>query len=158
MTARIDSPPRTLYEQDYALWLKTTVEQLRSGRLAELDIENLIEELEGMSRSDKRSLESLLIRLLEHLLKLAYWESERERNGNHWSAEITNFRYQISKLLADSPSLKPYLEQIFEEAHAVARRSVSRSMKVNIDTLPENPIAPIEQILDDNWLPVEKEL
>ena len=35
-----------------------------------------------MGRSDKLALKRLLTRLFEHLLKIAYWESEREYNQN----------------------------------------------------------------------------
>lgn len=66
------SPPKTetLYDQDYYLWLKTTINQLRTGQLSVVDLDNLIEELESMGRSEKRALKSLLIKLFEHLLKL----------------------------------------------------------------------------------------
>lgn len=153
MSIHTSPSTKTLYEQDYALWLKTTIEQLRFRQFAALDLDNLIEELEGMARSDRRSLESLLTRLWEHLLKITYWRSERTQNFNHWYGEITNFRYQLAKLLADSPSLKPYLEEIFLETYTVARRSVSRTMGVKNEFFPEMPIATREQILDDNWLP-----
>jgi hypothetical protein len=74
MTAQTYQSTQTLYEQDYQLWLETIIEQLRQGRFSAVEWENLIEELEGMGRSDRRAMISLLTRLLEHLLKLAYWE------------------------------------------------------------------------------------
>lgn len=71
---KINEQTQTLYDQDYNLWLQKTIKQLRSRQVENLDCEHLIDELEGMNRSDKRALESLLTRLLEHLLKLIYWE------------------------------------------------------------------------------------
>lgn len=62
-----------------------------------LDLDNLIEEVLSLSRSDKRKLESLLMRLIEHLLILQYWESEQERNRGHGQREIINFRKQINR-------------------------------------------------------------
>ena len=103
-----------LYEQDYNLWLEETVKKLRLRELSEIDLDNLIEELESMGRSDKRALKSLLTRLFEHLLKIAYWEYEREYNYRGWNGEIQNFRIQIKRLLKDSPSLKVYLVDNFE--------------------------------------------
>ncbi len=47
---------QTLYEQDYYLWLKTTINQLRTGHFSGVDMENLIEELESMGRSEKLAL------------------------------------------------------------------------------------------------------
>jgi hypothetical protein len=107
-----------------------------------------------MVKSQKNSLESLLIVILEHLLKLAYWESERERNANHWSREVAAFRYRIQKLLVTSPSLKPYVREIFEDSYRKARRLAAIDMGIKPKTFPESPIFSIEQTLDDNWFPI----
>jgi hypothetical protein len=45
--------PNSLYEQDYTLWLETTVALLRQKEFASLDLENLIEEIESMGRREK---------------------------------------------------------------------------------------------------------
>ena len=39
----------------------------------------------------------LLTVLIEHLLKLSYWESEKERNARHWIVEIGAFRAQLEQ-------------------------------------------------------------
>ncbi len=70
---------QTLYDQDYYLWIRTTINQLRTGQFSAVDLENLLEELETISRSQKRTITNLLIKLFVHLLKLKYWDSERER-------------------------------------------------------------------------------
>ena len=62
----------TLYEQDYYLWLKKTASLLRDGRLSELDIANLLEEIEDMGRSQKQAVKSNLRIVLWHLLKSKY--------------------------------------------------------------------------------------
>lgn len=155
MTARTPRSMETLYERDYVLWTEKIAEQLRRKNFADVDWENVIEEIESTGRSERRAIESLLTRLLEHLLKIEYWESERERNIGHWSLEITNFRARIARILADSPSLKPYTIEIFPECYAVALRGVSRAMRVPIGSLPETPIASLEQTLDDNWFPLD---
>lgn len=142
---------QTLYDQDYYLWLRTTINQLHAGQFASVDLENLIEELETMGRSQKRAMESLLIKLLEHLLKLRYWDSERERNEGHWKGEIRTFRRQIKKELKDSPSLKPYILEIFEECYEEARKEASDRSQLPLDIFPINPIGSLEQVLDDDW-------
>jgi Domain of unknown function DUF29 len=98
---------QTLYDQDYYLWLRTTINQLRTGKFSAVDLENLLEELETISRSQKRTIANLLIKLFVHLLKFKYWDSERERNQGHWQGEIRTFRREIKDELKDSPSLKP---------------------------------------------------
>jgi len=100
----------SLYDTDYNQWIQETVQQLQNRNFDPIDWENLIEELESMGKNDKRALISLLTRLLEHLLKLSYWESEKPRSGNHWSSEIVNFRAQIKTRIEDSPSFRPQME------------------------------------------------
>ncbi len=68
----------SLYETDYQLWLDQTVAQLQSHDFGNIDLENLIEEIESLGRSDKRAISSYLMRLCEHLLKIKYWEVERK--------------------------------------------------------------------------------
>jgi hypothetical protein len=142
---------QTLYDQDYYLWLKTTINQLRTGQFSAVDLENLLEELETMGRSEKRAVESLLTNLLVHLLKLKCWDSERERNQGHWQGEVRTFRRQIKKSLKDSPSLKPYILEIFDECYQDARKEASDRSQLPIDTFPLIPIGSLEQILDENW-------
>jgi hypothetical protein len=146
---------QTLYDQDYYLWIRTTINQLRTGQFSAVDLENLLEELETMGKSEKRAIESLLTKLLVHLLKLKCWDSERERNQGHWLGEIRTFRKQIKKYLKDSPSLKPYILEIFDECYQDARLEASDRSQLPIDIFPLIPIGSLEQILDD-WLPIQK--
>ncbi|UUO16170.1 DUF29 domain-containing protein [Dolichospermum heterosporum] len=62
----------SLYEQDYLLWIEDIVHKLRNRDIEGLDIDNLIEEIEDLGRSDKRELENRLAELLEHILKRNY--------------------------------------------------------------------------------------
>lgn len=63
---------KTLYETDFNLWLEETAFLIKEGKLDRLDIENLLEEIEGMSRREKDAIESNLIRVLQHLIKWNY--------------------------------------------------------------------------------------
>ena len=45
------APSLTLYERDLDLWLETAIAQLKVGDFQNLDVENLIEELEGLTGS-----------------------------------------------------------------------------------------------------------
>lgn len=142
-----------LYQKDYHLWVETTVRQLQAGHFETVDWENLIEEVADLSRRERDKLKSLLTRLFEHLLKLAYWESERNYNARHWQAEIANFRWQIQELLAESPSLKPFLREILGKCYQNARKITIIRTELPATTFPISPIATVEQVLDDNWLP-----
>ncbi len=139
---------KILYETDYNQWVNETVQQLRERQFDGVDWDNLIEEIEDMGKSQKRALESFLTRLVEHLLKLSCWESEKERNGNHWKSEIVNFRYQIHKRLKESPSLRPELESIYAEIFPVAIKSVSQLFPLEKDLYIS-----LEKTLDNDWFP-----
>lgn len=138
----------TAYETDYNQWLKETVKQLRERNFEQVDWDNLIEEIESMGKSDRRALMSLLTRLIEHLLKLAYWQEEKKRSGNHWAAAIVNFRAQIQHRLEDSPSLRTELAAMYDKVYPVAIKSVSQLFSLNSDAHIS-----LEQTLDDNWFP-----
>jgi hypothetical protein len=139
-----------LYEQDYVLWLQTTVDLLRHGKLDQVDVSNLIEELEDMGRSEKRALDSNLEVLLRHLLKYQY---QPERRSNSWRFTILEHRDLIERLFRDSPSLKPYYESVFADCYARARRKAAVETGLSIEMFPENaPFTPTET-LNPDFLP-----
>jgi hypothetical protein len=148
---------KQLYETDYNQWLEKMVEQLQARNYETIDWENLIEEVIGLSKSDKRALERLLVRLFEHLLKLGYWESQREYNAAHWQAEITNFRLQILSLLEDSPSLKPFLREILPKCYTNARKIMIKRTALPPITFPLKAFATLEEVLDENWFIIRLE-
>ncbi|NCR70734.1 MAG: DUF29 domain-containing protein [Microcystis aeruginosa LG13-12] len=143
----------TLYNSDYQLWLENTINQLRQGDFQAVDWQNLLEELADLGKSERRALESLLTRLLEHLLKLTYWQSQRDYNQAAWKKEIRNFRIQIKKILKDSPSLKLYLREILQECYLDARNLLIDETQLDASIFPLEVLASLEEILDQNWLP-----
>lgn len=58
---------KTIYDLDFALWIEETVQKLKFGDFAQIDVENLIEEVESLGKSQRKSVRSYLLRLLEHL-------------------------------------------------------------------------------------------
>jgi hypothetical protein len=142
---------QTLYEQDFYQWIETTVDKLQKQEYKDIDWENLIEEVASLGRNEKHKLKSLLTRLLEHLLKLAYWESEREYNANHWRKEVRNFRIQLQDLLKDSPSLKPLANQILAECYEDACELFSDHSGIALTRFPKKLKANLEQILDKDF-------
>jgi hypothetical protein len=156
MVTEIKSLNPSLYDKDYHLWILETLNCLEKQNFQNLDLAHLIEEIEGLSRRDKRKLESLLTRLLEHLLKLKYWQTERDDNQGHWQGEIAVFRVQIQRELKTSPSLKGYLKEIFPQCYQDARYIVSQKTKLTLDQLPADvttALGDLEVILSPDWLP-----
>lgn len=64
MTTQSTILPTQLYDRDLALWYAHTVQQLKAGELSALEIEHLVEEIEGLSARDRRELKSQLKVLL----------------------------------------------------------------------------------------------
>ncbi|NJO16471.1 MAG: DUF29 domain-containing protein [Thioploca sp.] len=50
-----------LYEKDFYAWIQHHIELLKQGKLEQLDVEILIDELESMGKRDKRELVSHFI-------------------------------------------------------------------------------------------------
>jgi hypothetical protein len=153
MVLELKTTSKKLYDTDYHLWVMETVKHLENKDFDAIDLENLIEEVWDLSRREKKKLKSLLRNLLEHLLKLKYWEFEIIQNQGHWKGEIRTFRKQIKDELENSPSLKRYLLEILDECYQDAREIVSDKSQLPINTFPEVLIGTMEQILNENWLP-----
>ncbi|WP_366837156.1 DUF29 domain-containing protein [Nostoc sp. LPT] len=123
MTAQLPQSQTTsgssLYEQDFYLWIQTTAELVKQKNFTQLDLDNLIEEIETMGRSEKRALESNLEVLLMHLLK---YQIQTERRSKSWQYTILEHRRRVQKALKESQSLKPHFDQVFDESYQTARR------------------------------------
>ncbi|MFN6561052.1 MAG: DUF29 domain-containing protein [Nostoc sp. ChiSLP01] len=154
MTAQLPESQITsgldLYEQDFYLWIQTTAQLLKQKNFTQLDLENLIEEIETMGRSERRALESNLEVLLMHLLK---YQIQTQRRSPSWQYTILEHRRRIEKALHESPSLKPHFDRVFEESYQAARRLAVIETGLSIATFPEqSPFTP-EQVLDADFLP-----
>ena len=140
----------SLYEQDIVLWVEDTAAKLKARDFANVDLENLIEEVEDLGRSQKTELLSRLTRLLEHLLKRLYVNSPQDYRG--WELTIRNQRTELEFLIEDSPSLKNIWSQRFDRAWKSALKTVRKEYKN--DSFPDRFPYPsdIDSILDrDFW-------
>jgi len=140
----------TRYESDFCGWIDDQAQLLRSGKFTQLDIDNLVEEIEAMGRSEKRSLESHLAVLLMHLLK---WQYQPDYRGRSWMLTIQEQRIQVRNLVRDSPSLKHTLAQHINRAWEQARIKAERETKIHQSLFPPQCIWAFEQILDDAFWP-----
>jgi hypothetical protein len=152
MVLELKIEQKSLYDTDYNLWVLDTVKKLENRDFNEVDWANLIEEVLDLSKRDQRKLESLLIKLFEHLLILNYWTTEKDRKKGHWEREITNFQLQIIRQIEDSPSIKNYLNNKLIKCYQDGRRLASKHSQMPLYTFPEKPIANLEQILAENGL------
>ena len=121
---------KTLYNQDFQKWIEQTICQLQKGDFSSLDIDNLIEELTELGKSEKRALESNLMILLAHLLKLKVQDDAPSSMKDSWYRSIIEHRQRVQKNLRDTPSLKSYLETAIEKAYPDARKIAIKEGKL----------------------------
>lgn len=139
---------KTLYEHDFYSWIQHHVALLKDSRFDEMDVNNLIEELEGMAKKDERELVSRLIILIAHLLK---WQYQPKMQSNSWQSSIIEQRAQILFLLEDVPSLSNKISAALLRAYPKAREiAVKETGLVDLPKLcPYNE----KQMLDDDFYP-----
>lgn len=138
------------YENDFYTWTQQQAALLKSGKFADLDIQNLIEEIETMGRSEKRELESRLTILLLHLLK---WKYQEVRRGRSWELTIEEQRIKFTETLEENPGLKPALNEIVRKAYRLAVIQASRETKISKNIFPECCPWSLEQISNDIFYP-----
>jgi hypothetical protein len=138
------------YDGDFFQWTRATAELIRQGRLAEVDLEHVAEEIEGIGKRDRREVRSCLIVLVMHLLK---WEFQPELRTPSWSSTIQEQRMQIQLIIEDSPSLRRLPS---DELAATYKRAVRRAIaQTGLDAGRFPPSCPYtaEQILDSDFFP-----
>jgi len=113
---------KSLYESDFLIWTQDTVAKLRARDFDHVDLENLIEEIESLGRSEKQELENRLETLLAHLLKRIYVDMPDCFNG--WENTIREQRRRITLRLRNTPSLKAAWDKSFDDAYFLALGSV----------------------------------
>lgn len=141
---------KILYETDYLKWIETTVAKLRLGDYSHIDWENLIEEIEDMGRSERKSFKSNLVILLMHLLK---WQYQPDLRSGSWKGSIVEHRRRIREALKDSPSLKPFLAEVFAECYVDAVEQASAETGLFMEMFPEFCPYSSEEVLSAEFLP-----
>jgi len=138
------------YETDFYAWLIHNADLLRQGKLAEIDLLNVAEELESMGRSQQNELISRLGVLLAHLLK---WQYQANLSSRSWNSTIVEQRLRVTRLLKTSPSLKHRLAERIAEAYTEAVKIAGAETNLPKQTFPETCPYSFEQILDEDFYP-----
>src|SRR5437588_4162789 len=100
----------SLYDQDFNVWTEATARALREGRVAELELDHLAEEIEELGKRNAREVQSRITQILEHLLKLRLARGAiLEYNQGGWRASVVRQRQELDALFSESPSLRRLL-------------------------------------------------
>jgi hypothetical protein len=139
---------KNLYEQDFYSWIQHHVALLKDSRFDEIDVDNLIEELEGMAKKDERELISRLIILIAHLLK---WQYQPDMQCNSWSSSIIEQRAQVLFLLEDVPSLRNKMPEAIHRAYPKAREVAIK--ETGLSGFPKQCSFSERQLIDQDFYP-----
>ena len=140
------------YDNDFSAWIQYTAQLLRERRWDEIDLEQLIEEVEDLGKSERSAIKSQLDRVLLHLLK---WELQPQRRTDSWLDSITDARNQIERTIEDSPSLRRYPMEQLDACYQRARRRAAKQTGLPLSTLPAECLYDIDQVLDEDFMPEE---
>lgn len=145
-----EPPSVPLYQADFHRWSQEQGRALRARRSADVDWDNLAEEIETLGRSEGSEIASRLNVLLIHLLK---WQFQAAGRSNSWHASIVEQRKKLRRLLAENPSLRSYPDEVLAEEYEVARLPAAGETNLPLAAFPDvEPYAPAE-ILSDHFYP-----
>ena len=138
-----------LYEKDYVLWSKEQASLLRQKRFDDVNWEQLVTELQGLTTEDENELQSRLTILIAKLLE---WQYMPDLRCHSWRCMISFQRIHIDHLLDDNPGLKVLVEQVLPLAYKRAIYEASL-MTGNWFDLFWAHLWPFETIMDEDFWP-----
>src|SRR3954453_23043415 len=139
-----------LYESDFYTWCMREARLLREGRLADLDLPNLAEEIASLGGEQEHALESSLRVLLVHLLK---WRYQAKRRTRSWAGTIVRARGNYELRLRKNPGLKARQPELLADAYRRARREAAAETGLPLAALPESCPFTLARALDDDFWP-----
>ena len=153
--AATKTPSNTLYESDFYTWTQEQARLLRERRWADLDLDNLVEEVESVGRSERREIQSRMEVLLAHLLK---WKYQPGGRGSSWRKTIFEQRRRLEFLIEDSPSLREFQNKQVSGMYQAATLLAAEETGIAIGLFPEQcPFTP-EQVLDPDFFPEDRSI
>jgi len=143
------------YDADFHAWTVAQTATLRAGRLREVDLEHVAEEIESLGKSQHAALKSHFVIALEHLLKLAHSDDQPPRRV--WKLSVVNTRNHIEDIFEQSPSLRGRRAEIFDAAWPHAVRAAALGVEAREEQMlkaagAKRPFT-IDQLLDPDFFP-----
>jgi hypothetical protein len=108
-------------------------EALREGDVQEAT-QGLEELIDALSRSDRRALESHLVRLMQHIIT---WRVQPDKRSRSWQSTIANAREAIAEIQEDTPSLTDdVIRRLWARTLRKAHREAEGDMNQRVPPLP----------------------
>jgi hypothetical protein len=141
-----------LYETDIVLWSKIQAELLRCGGFAELDVQNIAEEIEDVGKSEQREFLNRMSVLLSQLL---IWQFQPTHRRNSCEATIKTQRRIIQRRIEKIPSLRSSLDDAscIAVAYDDALASAVKETGMPLAAFPQGPPWRIADIVHADFFP-----
>lgn len=145
----------TAYETDFYTWTQEQASLLRQGRVQELDLANLAEEIDSLGKSEIRELFSRLSLIVAHLLKLQVQTARTSAHEQSWQTTIETQRADLADHLADNPGLRnpTILAKAMVRAWRDGRDLAIRETGLEARQFPRDSVYTLEQLLDPDYWP-----
>jgi hypothetical protein len=138
------------YDEDIYTWSLEQAILLRTRQFDQIDLEHIIEEVEDMSKSERRALQSFLETLLMHLLK---WQFQPAYQGRSWKFTIIEQRKRIESHLEENPGLKSKLPELVEKAYGYAVTGAVCETGLAVKVFPQECPWSYEQFTNPDFWP-----
>ena len=139
-----DKPAGADYESDFYSWSLDQARLLREGQLAQIDRENIAEEIESLGREQFKKLESAFRVLLMHMLK---WDHQPKRRSRSWIISIKEQRLEIDDILKDNPGLRPRIPEAIDRAYRKAILAAAKETKLDEAVFPGTLVYSFEDMM-----------
>jgi len=96
---------KELYEKDFYVWVMESIKLLKNKEYDLVDWEDLLEEIEDIGKSLRKSVRSYMAVIMEHLYKWEHFRYSPDM-GMDWIDSINLAREEIEEIFKESPSLK----------------------------------------------------
>lgn len=141
-----------LYQHDFNEWIYQQICLLKQGKVNEIDVEHLIEELEDMGNSTVREMENHFLILIAQLLK---WQFQPMQQRNNWRSSINEQRILLLRLLREIPSLKRECENAIAEVYSEALGLAIDETGLTESTFPQQCPYSVTELLDKQFYPAK---
>ena len=151
----IAEPPRradastSLYDRDGFAWARQQAAALRRRDLEAIDWENVIEEIEGVGRTEQDPWLTHCEKALECMLLIEHWKSPSVSTLKQWQSEIRDSQLDMAFVLDRNPSLREKCEEMLSFAWDMGRfQAVTRLAKHSADKAGAVNDDPFERAAD----------
>ncbi len=135
---------RVAYDADFYSWSLEQARLVRQGRWAELDRDNVAEEIESLALGQFNQLEAAIRELLVEILKWDHAPATRSRSS---ILSIELQRIEIEELLSDNPGMRTRIPEAIVRAHRRARLGTAKETELDEAGFPDSCAYGFDEIM-----------